>query len=129
MSSRFQPGRMMIVGLRAEDVSTTVRFYRDVMGLHLMPHHGPRPAFDVGDGTYLVVVEGQPAPDQDAESSPFPLITFTVEDLDQAVAHLGDHDVELPWGVEQGEGSRWVIFRDPAGNLVEFVQFSRPIHP
>lgn len=129
MPSPFKPGRLTIVGVRADDVPTTVHFYRDVLGLHLMPHHGHRPAFDLGDGTYLVIVQGQPAPDQDAEPSRFPLITFAVEDLDRAIEHLHTHDVELPWGVEQGEGLRWIMFCDPAGNLIEFVQSDRPLHP
>jgi hypothetical protein len=27
-----------------------------------------------------------------------------------------------------GDNSRWVKFRDPAGNLIEFVQFNQPLH-
>jgi catechol-2,3-dioxygenase len=123
MPSSFQVGRLVIVGLRAEDLATAVHFYQDVLGLCLMPHHGHRPAFDLGDGTFLVVVKGKPAPGQDAEPSRFPLVTFTVEDLDKAVEHLRAHKVELPWGVENGEESRWILFNDPAGNLIELVQF------
>jgi hypothetical protein len=41
--------------------------------------------------------------------------------LDQAIAKLSAHQVELPWGIEQDAGSRWVMFYDPAGNLIEFV--------
>jgi hypothetical protein len=29
----------------------------------------------------------------------------------------------LPWGIEGDARSRWVMFHDPAGNLVELVQF------
>ncbi len=122
MASHFQAGRLVIIGLRAEDVPTAVHFYQDVIGLRLLPHHDHRPAFDLGNGTYLAIVKGRPAPEQEAGESPFPAVTFAVEDLDQAVAHLQAHGVDLPWGVVQGERQRWVLFRDPAGNLVEFVQ-------
>ena len=32
------------------------------------------------------------------------------------------HYVDLPWGVEEDADSRWVMFRDPAGNLIELAQ-------
>ena len=41
-----------VVSLWAEDVPRTVHFYRDVIGLKLMPHHGAQPAFEV-NGVYL----------------------------------------------------------------------------
>ena len=127
MASHFRAGRLVIVGLRAEDVPTAVHFYRDVIGLQLLPHHHHRPAFDLGDGIYLAIVKGQPAPEQEAGESPFPVVTFAVDDLDQAVAHLQAHSIELPWGVAQGGRQRWVLLRDPAGNLVEFVQSDGPL--
>ena len=45
-------------------------------------------------------------------------------DLDAAVEHLRDHHVELPWGIEEDTDSRWVMFHDPAGNLIELAQFN-----
>jgi hypothetical protein len=33
------------------------------------------------------------------------------------------HGVEMPWGVESDSASRWVMLTDPAGNLIELVQF------
>ena len=53
----------------------------------------------------------------------FPLLAFAVDDLASAVERLHAHGVELPWGVEEGAESQWAIFRDPAGNLVELVEF------
>ncbi|MBI1882351.1 MAG: VOC family protein, partial [Chloroflexi bacterium] len=62
---------------------------------------------------------------QQAQPSRFPLVAFAVEDLDQAVARLHKYHVELPWGIEEGDNSRWVMFHDPAGNLIELVQFQQ----
>jgi hypothetical protein len=31
----------------------------------------------------------------------------------------------MPWGVEKNAQGRWVQFHDPAGNLIEFVQFDK----
>lgn len=120
--SPFRPKHLAVISLRAEDVPKAVHFYRDVLGLALMPHHDHRPAFDV-NGLYLVIAEGPPAPAQDSKSSRFPSLAFAVEDLDEAVEHLQAHDVNMPWGIEAGQKERWVMFYDPAGNLIEFVQF------
>jgi catechol-2,3-dioxygenase len=114
--------QIAVVSIWAEDVPTTMHFYRDVIGLQLLPHYGERPHFDLG-GTYLMILQGRPVPAQDAVPSRFPLMAFAVENLDAAVERLRAHQIELPWGIEDGATSRWVEFYDPAGNLIELVQF------
>jgi glyoxylase I family protein len=114
--------KLAVVSIWAEDVPTTTHFYLDVLGLRLLNHHGRRPHFDL-DGVYLTILRGRPMPAQNAVPPRFPLVAFSVDDLDTAVARLQAHGVELPWDVEKDEVSRWVIFHDPAGNLIELVQF------
>lgn len=115
--------RFAVVSLWAEDVPTTAHFYRDVLGLRLLPHHGGQPHFDL-DGVYLTILKGKPRPAQDADPQNFPLFALTVDDLDAALAPLHAHRVDLPWGIERGAQSRWVKFHDPAGNLIELVEFA-----
>jgi catechol 2,3-dioxygenase-like lactoylglutathione lyase family enzyme len=125
MSSLSTPTRVAVISLWAENVPAAAHFYRDVIGLQLLPshsHHGKRPHFDL-DGTYVTILQGKPVPAQDAEPARFPLLAFAVDDLESAVERLHAHGVELPWGIEEGVKSRWVVFRDPAGNLVELVEF------
>ncbi len=110
-----------VISLWAEDVPTTAHFYKDVLGLELLAHHhGGRPHFKVG-GAYLTILNGKPQPALNMQPERFPLIAFRVRDLDRAVARLKDHEVELPWGVEGEGNSRWVMFYDPAGNLIEIT--------
>ena len=84
MSTKFA-----VVSIWAEDVLTCAHFYRDVLGLNLLPHHADRLHFDV-NGIYLTIIKGKP----------------------------------MPWGVEGNSASRWMMFHDPAGNLIELVQFN-----
>ena len=119
-----QSTRLAVVSLRAEDLTTTVHFYRDVIGLHLLPHHKPHPAFELQNGVFLVIVQGQPKPEQIPEEQRFPVIAFAVDDLETAIENLISKDVALPWGVEECSENRWVKFYDPAGNLIEIVQLS-----
>ncbi|MDH4135738.1 MAG: VOC family protein [Anaerolineae bacterium] len=120
------PKHIAVVSLWAEDVAAAAHFYRDVVGLQLLLHLAQHdkhklPHFDVS-GTLLVILKGKPMPAQDAEPSPFPLMAFAVDDLDPAIERLRAHHVELPWGVEENADARWVMFYDPAGNLIELVQ-------
>jgi catechol 2,3-dioxygenase-like lactoylglutathione lyase family enzyme len=116
------PTRVAVISLWADDVPKAAHFYRDVVGLPLLLHHGNRPHFDLG-GTYLVILKGLPSPAQEAIPARFPLVAFAVDDLDTAVDRLNAHGVALPWGVEADAASRWVMFNDPAGNLIELAQF------
>jgi len=111
-----------VVSLWAEDVPAAVHFYQDILGLRLLLHDHERPHFDVG-GCYLTILKGRPVPAQDAVPARFPLIALAVDDLDAAEQNLRLHGVELPWGIEADVNSRWVMFHDTAGNLVELVQF------
>jgi len=114
--------KFSVITLWAEDVPANAHFYRDVLGLGLLPHHGERPHFDV-NGIYLTILKGKPTPAHDAEPARFPLFALSVDDLDEMVNRLEKLHVEMPWGVESNSVSRWVIFHDPAGNLIELVQF------
>ena len=124
----INPTHLAVVTLWAEDVPTTAHFYRDVIGLDLLPHHGHRPAFDLGYGAHLVILRGRPVPAEDSELPLFPLIALAVQDLDRAVDHLEAHGVELLSGIRAGRDARWVVFRDPAGNLIELAQLDQPAH-
>jgi len=115
--------RLAVVSLWAEDVPAAARFYRDVLGLKMLPHHhGGRPHFDLG-GAFLTILKGKPQPASDPQPERFPLMAFAVDDLEATVARLNARGVATPWGIEADAGSRWAMFHDPAGNLVEVVQF------
>ncbi len=113
--------RIAVVGLWAEDIPACVHFYRHVIGLPLLHHHGERPHFDL-NGCYLTILNGRPIAAQNPEPARFPLFAIAVADLDGAIERLRMHSIALPWGIEANAQSRWVMFYDPAGNLVELVQ-------
>ena len=116
MSTKFA-----VVSVWAEDVAATAHFYRDVLGLDLPSQHGSRPHFEVA-GVYLTILKGSPVAAQNAEPDHFPLFALAVDDLDAMLNRLEKHQVALPWGVAGNAGERWVMFHDPAGNLIELVQ-------
>lgn len=119
MSTKFT-----VIAVWAEDVVTNAHFYRDVLGLSLLTHHGSRPHFKI-DGIYLIILKGTPVSAQNADPDRFPLFALSVDNLDEMVKRLETYGVALPWGIESNADERWVMFYDPAGNLIELVQFSK----
>ncbi len=116
------PTKFAVIAVWAEDVSTTAHFYRDVLGLEMLPQHMAQPHFKI-DGIYFLILKGQPIPATDAEPDRFPLFALSVDYLDDAIARLNEYQVPLPWGIEQNPSERWVMFKDPGGNLIELVEW------
>jgi catechol 2,3-dioxygenase-like lactoylglutathione lyase family enzyme len=122
----FKPQKLLVVTLWAEDVPELIHFYRDVIGLELLPEHGKEPAFAVGDGTHLIIKRGKSV--ITPHSQPFPLIAFEVDNLDKAIAQLKSHQVVLTTEVVSNPTAQYVIFHDPAGNLLEFAELFEGAH-
>ncbi len=114
--------KLSVVTLWAEDVNRTTDFYRDVMGLPLLTVDRGLPHFDLG-GAYLVILPGRLYKPDESTRSRFPVLAFAVDNLDDVIRDLGSHGVEMPWGVEEDSDSRWVMFNDPGGNLLEVAMF------
>ena len=110
--------KLAVVTLWAEDVDRMTKFYQNVLGLPLVTVERGRPHFDFGGG-YLTILPGQPYKAQDSKQSRFPVIACAVDDLSEIIHQLKSHEVEMPWGIEEDSDSRWVMFYDPGGNLIE----------
>ena len=105
-------------------------FYRDVVGAELVELPGGRYCYRLGDQQLNVHGPG---------STPEPLAREPVRPggsdlcfrwhgpIDDAVEHLGRHDVEVELGpVERGGAGglgRSVYFRDPDGSLLELISY------
>jgi len=112
--------KLAVVTLWGEDVKRMSDFYQNVLGLPLLTIDRGRPHFDLG-GAFLVILPGQPHKVQDSMQLRFPVLAFAVNDLHDVVRQLTAQAVEMPWGIEEDNDSRWVMFYDPGGNLIEIA--------
>jgi len=110
--------RIAVVGVPARDVARAVHFYRDALGLRMLPHHAGPPHFKIGD-TFLAVFERGAS---GVESST-PLVAFEVDDVDAAMSALTARGVVFDDGVRHDNQARWTAFNDTEGNRLELVQF------
>ena len=112
-----------VYSLYCEDLPAAVHFYRNVIGLQLLPHQEQRPAFELDKVSHLVILRGAARPELEPGEAPFPRLAFAVENLDEAVATMREMKVELPWGIEENNAARWIKFYDPGNNLIELAEF------
>jgi catechol 2,3-dioxygenase-like lactoylglutathione lyase family enzyme len=105
------------------------QFYTDVLGLHLRRRSNGCLVYDVG-GSDLTI-----GPVPSTQPSEHTVVGFAVHDLDAEMAELGKRGItwERFHGFEHDgrgvvitpDGDRVVWFRDPDGNAISIVQFSR----
>ena len=108
------------VSLNVSDLERSVGFYRDVLGMHLLP----RPEMPV-QGVWLDAGHGRQVhliladvPDDRGQH-----VAFAVTDLDATIAELRDAGMKVsdPFDVAD-TGIRQAFGRDPDGNRLEFTQ-------
>jgi catechol 2,3-dioxygenase-like lactoylglutathione lyase family enzyme len=108
-----------------ETIAETAAFYERVLGLRLVGSGEGQYILDT-DGTFVIIMEGRLQQPQDTRRR-WPMFALTVPDLDVSLEALRAAAVEFPWGVEEfgspNPSSRYVMFHDPAGNLIEIVEW------
>lgn len=119
----FEISEVVVLTLWAEDIPAQVNFYHNVLGLEplVTPGHDHRPHFKL-NGATLVILQGQPHPAENTKPDRWPLFALAVNDLEKFVEQLKTHEIQLPWGIEGQSPKNYVMFQDPAGNLIEVVQ-------
>jgi catechol 2,3-dioxygenase-like lactoylglutathione lyase family enzyme len=116
------------------DWEVSNRFYRDVVGAELVPGGPGRVAYRLGDTQLNVHGPGVDVSNNVARLPVRPgnsdLCFVWPGPIEEAVAHLDEHAVEIETGPvarlgAQGHGTS-VYFRDPDGSLLEFISYTSP---
>lgn len=114
---------IVVVTLWAENFDETVKFYKKVLGMNDIHQESKGIIHFKIDDILFTIMKGKPASATNSIIPRFPIIAFSVEDIQKSFNVLKENKVELPWGVEESTAAKWIMFNDPAGNLIELVQF------
>jgi len=117
--------------IAVSDWAVATAFYRDVVGAAVVPMDSGRVAFRLGD-TQLNVHGPGFMPNENvarlAVQAGNSDVCFVWDGpIDEAIAHLARHAVEVETGPVERFGARGhgtsVYFRDPDGSLLEFISY------
>jgi len=119
--------------IAVSDWERSNRFYRDVIGAELVDIGDSRVSYRVGDTQLNVHGPGVDVSTNVARLAVRPgnsdLCFVWSGTIDEAVAHLERHGVEVETGPVERAGARGrgvsVYFRDPDGSLLELIAYSR----
>jgi catechol 2,3-dioxygenase-like lactoylglutathione lyase family enzyme len=116
--------RWFMLELPVADLSRTLAWYRDTLGLGMDLER-----FD--DGFALVKIgDGRFAFRQGASSQDDPSLVFEVNDLDVTIALLAERGVEPDGPIKVSrEGYRRAVIRDPDGRRIVLFAWTQEPHP
>lgn len=108
------------VSINVSDTERALTFYRDVLGMALLP----RPNFsfggawlDAGGGSQVHLIEGRVPPAFGQH------VAFRVDDIDHVIATLRAAGLDVPDAKPVGDtATRQTFVNDPDGNLIELSQ-------
>jgi glyoxylase I family protein len=108
------------VGLPVRDRKVSLKFYRDILGLEVIPSMVDSKNIvwlRAADGTMVHLIE--PA---DGKTLGGSHVAFEVDDFDAAVRELqaSEYEVDAKSG-ERHDGQRYIFARDKDGNRLEFT--------
>jgi catechol 2,3-dioxygenase-like lactoylglutathione lyase family enzyme len=112
-------------GFSTNDLARTKEFYAQTLGLEVTEANGMLTLHLAGGGTVLIY------PKDDHEPASFTVLNFPVQDIDEAVDHLGEAGVQFERYAGSTQDARGIMrdfgppiawFKDPAGNILAVLE-------
>ena len=117
----FKVQKINHVGLPTADRAASIAFYRDLIGLKVIPHEidgNPLVWTRAEDGGMVHLIEPNPEAATDSRTH----VALQVDDLDAALAAVQEAGVEVTSGPgERHNGQRYFFIADPDGNRIELA--------
>ena len=124
------PAEQATVRYFVDDLDAAIAFYRNHLGFEVIMH--PAPTFAMLSRGPLPLALSVPGggpgggaamPDGTLpEPGGWNRFQLEVDDLEAAVAHLGEHGARFRNEIVTGVGGKQILVEDPAGNLVELFE-------
>lgn len=106
-----------------EDIEKAIKFYTEVAGLQLKEYHKEFFWAELSGPNGILLGISQESPENPIRAGQNAVVTISVENLDDAIAHFKarhvtfvDEVVEVPGHVKM------ISFRDASGNIMQLVQ-------
>ncbi len=117
----FKVEKINHVGLPTSDRGASIAFYRDLIGLQVIPHEidgNPLVWTRAEDGGMVHLIEPNPEAATDYRTH----VALQVDDLDAALDAIKAAGIEITSGPgERHNGQRYFFIADPDGNRIELA--------
>jgi lactoylglutathione lyase len=125
----FKGGSFMsqvcVIGIYVPNLEKAIQFYTTVLGFEVNKQYGPKIVTLVHGDLPIVLEESEKATYQSNPSNSGVVLGLKTEDIHQTVKLLKEHKVDFivdePTDCPPG---KFISFRDPFGNLLEYLQFT-----
>ncbi len=111
----------VVVTLWTPDPVAHATFYSEILGLRRDDHHSHTPNFKVGK-MHIVLMPGEPQAPLKQSRQPWPIFAFGTPHYDAIEARLLDAAIPILERSPEGQDHEWLMFPDPAGNILELVR-------
>lgn len=114
--------QVCVISIYVPDIQKAVGFYTEVLGFEVNKEYGSKIVTLVHGELPIVLEEKENAGYSEASSGV--VLTLKSDDIHQSLAMLKEHDVELIIGEPADcPPGKYISFRDPFGNVWEYLQF------
>ncbi|PLS17252.1 VOC family protein [Bacillus sp. M6-12] len=116
--------QVCVIGVYVPDIQEAVNFYTAVLGFKVNKQYTPKIVSLLHGEVPIVLEEAESASFNPGENVSGVVLALKTEDIHQTVKKLREHNVEFvmeePADCPPG---KFISFRDPFGNILEYLQF------
>ncbi|MBD3381246.1 MAG: hypothetical protein GF404_03510 [candidate division Zixibacteria bacterium] len=126
MAKRGQPKRVDTIIFLVEDIERSVNFYEGVLKFSLKLKSPTWAEFIIGDIHLALHKKSPEAYEQNLPSGCLDVsVQFEVDRLEDHVAFLELHGVEIIGGIKDQQFARYAFFTDPDGHILGLREYHR----
>lgn len=116
--------QICVVGIYVPELQKALAFYRNIVGFEVEQEYGPTIIALKNGDLPLILEESLEAVDKPEHGISGVVLTFSTSDIVKTLHHLNNNGVEVlshePLDCPPG---KFIRFKDPFGNLLEYLQF------
>jgi lactoylglutathione lyase len=117
-------GQVCVISIYVPDLQKAIDFYTTVLGFEVNKQYGSKIVTLVHGGLPIVLEESENTSYSENTRSPGVVLGLSTEDIHHTVTILNEHQVDFiveePTTCPPG---KFISFRDPFGNVLEYLQF------
>lgn len=115
--------QVCVIGIYVPNMKEAIQFYTNVLGFKINKEYGPK-IVTLAHGELPIVVEESEQASYKSKEAGGVVLTLKTDDIFETLSNLKEHDVEFiieePADCPPG---KYISFRDPFGNVWEYLQF------